>query len=45
VFRCTGLAEDSPLIGRKERTEELIAYAKVHFGIAEDRARTRTPTS
>jgi hypothetical protein len=39
VFRCTGLPEGNPLGGRYEGTDELVAYAKTHFGIAKGRAR------
>ena len=39
VFRCTGLPEGSPLGGRYQGTDELVAYAKVHYGIAKGRAR------
>jgi hypothetical protein len=39
VFRCTGVPEGSPFGGRYEGTDELIAYAKTHFGVAKGRAR------
>jgi ketosteroid isomerase-like protein len=39
TFRCTGLPEDSPLGGRYEGTDQLVAYAKLHYRIAKGRAR------
>ena len=37
--RCTGLPEGDPLGGRSEATDDLIAYAKVHYRITKGRAR------
>jgi len=39
VFECTGLPEGSPLGGRHQGTEELVAYAKTNYSIAKGRAR------
>jgi len=39
VFRCTGLPQGSPLGGCYEGTDELVSYAKSHFGLAKGRAR------
>jgi ketosteroid isomerase-like protein len=32
VFECTGLPDGSPLGGRHEGTEALVAYATTHYG-------------
>jgi hypothetical protein len=39
VFRCTGVPDGSPLGGRHEGTDALVAYATTHYGIAKGRAR------
>jgi ketosteroid isomerase-like protein len=39
VFRCTGLADDSPLGGTYRGRDELAAYARTHYGIMRGRAR------
>jgi uncharacterized protein (TIGR02246 family) len=39
VFECTGLPDGSPLGGRHEGAEALVAYATTHYAKAKARAR------
>jgi SnoaL-like domain len=39
VFECVGVPDDSPLGGRHQGREALVAYAITHFGINKGRVR------